>query len=400
MARPTMIALGIAGALVVAAGAVVLSESPQKPVPLAVVQPTPTPTASPTPSPSAPPAPAPTPTPTAPATPTVPGPIQPMLLNNGPREVPKIAITFDTPYNDAIGYQVTAGSLPRQVNADVLNVLEATGTPATVFVTGQWANAYPDAMGRMSANPLYEIGNHTWSHSAWSPDCYGLDPIGDLNVQKFEVRATADVIAKYTGYYPTLFRFPALCGTEAALAVPAEIGEVTIGSDVPFSDAYVTDVNSYVATVVSQAQNGSILLLNLNGPPNAPATAQILEALIPALKAKGLQPVKVSDLIAGIPGVPAAPVPVAKQPAPAAAPGAQATPTSPAATPTPTPTPTPSATVKPVPTATIDPNTGLRSYRDPKTGLEYIDPYTGLPYLDPNTGRPFVNPDTGQPYVQ
>ncbi|TXH45513.1 MAG: hypothetical protein E6Q90_00130, partial [Actinobacteria bacterium] len=35
MARPTMIALGIAGALVVAAGAVVLSESPQKPVPLA-----------------------------------------------------------------------------------------------------------------------------------------------------------------------------------------------------------------------------------------------------------------------------------------------------------------------------------------------------------------------------
>ncbi|MFM2438754.1 MAG: hypothetical protein RLZ55_1579, partial [Actinomycetota bacterium] len=275
MARPTMIALGVVGALVVAAGAVVLSESPQKAVPLAVVQPTPTPTATPTPSPSAPPSPTPTPTPTAPPTPTVPAPIQPMLINNGPREVPKVAITFDTPYSDAIGYQVTAGSLPRQVNADVLNVLEATGTPASVFVTGQWANAYPDAMARMAANPLYEIGNHTWSHSAWSPDCYGLDPIGDLNMQKFEVRATADVISKFTGYYPTLFRFPALCGTEAALAVPAEIGEVTIGSDVPFSDAYVSDAGAYVATVVAQAQPGSILLLNLNGPPNAPATAQI-----------------------------------------------------------------------------------------------------------------------------
>jgi len=49
--------------------------------------------------------------------------------------------------------------------------------------------------------------------------------------------------------------------------------------------------------MLKQVKPGSILLMHLNGAPNAPVTAAILKVLIPGLKAKGLTPVTLSTLL-------------------------------------------------------------------------------------------------------
>lgn len=295
MARPATIALALGAAVVVGVGVVVLAEDPQQAVPLAVVNPpSPTPTASPA-------SPAPTPTPSesaAPAAPITPVPAE--VITNGPRDVPKVAITFDTAYSAETDALVTSGAIGPQYNAAVLDYLDATSTPATVFVTGLWGEQYPDAMKRLAATSTIELGNHTWSHAGWAGECYGLPQPGDVENQKLEIGRTAMLIAGYTGRAPSLIRFPALCHDPADVALAAEFGEYTVDTDIGLNDTGVTEAAPVAAGILEQVQPGSIILLHLNGPPNTPATVEILNQLVPGLQAKGLTPVTVSELIAPV----------------------------------------------------------------------------------------------------
>jgi peptidoglycan/xylan/chitin deacetylase (PgdA/CDA1 family) len=214
--------------------------------------------------------------------------------------VPKVALTFDTAYSAETASLVASGTIGPQYNPGVLDYLDATDTPATVFVTGLWGEQYPEAMKRLAATDTIEIGNHTWSHAGWAGDCYGLPSPGDLASQKLEIGRTALLIASYTGRAPSLIRFPALCHDPADVSLAAQFGEYTIDTDIGPNDTGVTDAAPVVAGILEQVQPGSIILLHLNGAPNAPATVEILNQLVPALQERGLTPVTVSELIAPI----------------------------------------------------------------------------------------------------
>lgn len=301
-----MIALALGAALVAGVGVVVLTEDPQQPVPLAVTNPpTPTPTITEDPVPESRPtataAASPSPSPAG-ATPT---PVTPEVIANGPRDVPKVAITFDTAYSEETAGLVASGVIGPQYNSAVLDYLDATGTPATVFVTGLWAEQYPDAMKRLAGTKTIELGNHTWSHAGWSGECYGLPPVSDTVAASFEIARTAQLIAGYTGAPPTHIRFPALCHDPEDVALAAKMGETTVDADVSYNDTGVTDPSAAVAGILEQTQPGSIILLHLNGPPNTPATVQMLNELVPALKARGLTPVTVKELLAPVEQPPA-----------------------------------------------------------------------------------------------
>lgn len=307
--------MAIGAAVVAGVGAAVLAEGPQESVPLAVSNPpVPTPTLTADPVPEGPSqAAAATASPSTPAPATArPSPVAPELITNGPRDVPKVAITFDTAFSDGTKAQVDSGVLPAQYNAGVLDYLQGASVPATVFVTGLWAEQYPDAMKRMVDNPGIEIGNHTWSHYAWTPDCYGLPELTDPVAQKFDIARTAQLIARYTGSQPAYIRFPGLCQDSADVELAAEFGETTVGSDIELNDTGVTDAQAVVAGLMDSVQPGSIIVLHLNGAPSNPVTVAILEQLVPALKERGLTPVKVSELLA-------------PQPAPSASPAASPT---------------------------------------------------------------------------
>lgn len=306
MQRKGVIALAIAGAVLGAASVAVLSGESPSAVPLAIeYTPPPTPTPVPTPSPEPPAAPVRT--------------AVPELITNGPRERAQVALTFDTSYDAATAAAVASGYMPRQFDPAVLDALATHGAPATVFVTGLWAQDHPDAMQRLvSSGPQVEIGNHSWSHNAWTTDCYGLPYVGSPEQQRAEIEVAAAQITQFTGTAPTLFRFPGMCASPEGVALAAELGEQPVGADVLFNDAFVTDPQAGVAAIMSQVTAGSIIGLHLNGAPNAPATAAMVDALVPALRERGLELVTVSTLLTPTATTaPPAPAPAPQAPAPA-----------------------------------------------------------------------------------
>lgn len=294
MQRKGVIALAIGGALLGAASVAVLSGESPSAVPLAIeYTPPPTPTPVPTPTPEPTPAPVPT--------------AVPQLINNGPRDRAQVALTFDTSYDAVTAASVASGFMPRQFDPAVLDALATHGAPATVFVTGLWAQDHPDAMQRLvSSAPQLEIGNHSWSHNAWTADCYGLPYVGPPEQQRAEIEVAAAQISQFTGTAPTLFRFPGMCASPEGVVLAAELGEQPVGADVLFNDAFVTDPQAGVEAILSQVTAGSIIGLHLNGAPNAPATAAMVDALVPALRERGLELVTVSTLLAPTAAAPTA----------------------------------------------------------------------------------------------
>ncbi|MCB9412681.1 MAG: polysaccharide deacetylase family protein [Actinobacteria bacterium] len=223
-------------------------------------------------------------------------PVPPQVIERSESGRPEVAITLDADLSEWTRDKVRAGTLPPQVNWEVLDYLESSGTKSTVFVTGLWAQEYPDAMTRMAGNPLYELANHSWDHDAWTYDCYGLPVMNGDPVE--EVTATSSLIAEYTGAWPRYFRFPGLCHDADDVALVASTGAATVDYDLDGSDAFAENPQSVANALAAQASAGSIVVLHLNGVPNAPVTAQILQALVPALEAKGLTPVTMSELMA------------------------------------------------------------------------------------------------------
>ena len=79
-----------------------------------------------------------------------------------------------------------------------------------MFLTGLWIEAYPAVTRELSANPLFELGNHSYSHGGFRSPCYGLPAVKKSN-EAAEVQKTDDLLKKYAASYKRYFRFPGLC---------------------------------------------------------------------------------------------------------------------------------------------------------------------------------------------
>jgi len=220
-----------------------------------------------------------------------------VLVDNGPRNVAKVAITLNAAYAPESSWAVQTGALPPQFNPAVLDALTLMQVPATVFVTGVWAADHPDAIARMAADDGVELANLTQSHRGWTSDCYGLPFVGDAEAQRFEITATADQIEAMSGVRPNLLRFPGLCSTPDAVALATSMGDVVVGSDVTFYDSFLTDPVAGAQAIIDQVQAGSIIVMHITGPPNAPVTVEMLNILVPQLRERGLQLVTVGELL-------------------------------------------------------------------------------------------------------
>jgi len=67
----------------------------------------------------------------------------------------RIAITFDACATKTHGYGF---------DRHVYRVLQREQVPATIFVSGRWAEFHPAVMTELSADPLIEFGNHSYDH--------------------------------------------------------------------------------------------------------------------------------------------------------------------------------------------------------------------------------------------
>lgn len=260
------------------------SEAPASPSPMIGM------TASPPPS-SAPAA-----DPTARAT-AEPTPIA-VEIEHGPRDRRVVALTFDADMTEGMLAQLRSSAVASWYDARIVDELRSAGISATVFLTGLWAETYPDVVRSLAADPSFELENHSMDHAAWHAPCFGLPALSTEAAKRKELTEAADIIRSTAGMAPTYFRFPGGCRTAADVAFVAALGEQPLGWDVTSGDAFQGDADVIVRTVLSRVRPGSIIVMHLVGAPNAPATAMALERLIPLLQAKGYDFVTVRDLLA------------------------------------------------------------------------------------------------------
>jgi peptidoglycan/xylan/chitin deacetylase (PgdA/CDA1 family) len=212
------------------------------------------------------------------AAPTL-APVEPGLITHGDRSLPYVALTFDA---------CQTCDNPAGYDAAIIDTLVETDTPATLFLGGLWMQSHPTQTQGLAAQPLFELGNHSWSH----PDFAEISP----EEMSRELLWTQDMMYELTGRQPTLFRLPFGTYTEQALAVVAQHGLRTIQWDVVTGDPDPNiSAEDIVRAVTTQAQNGSIVIMHMN--TRGWHTAEALPTLIERLRAQGYRFATVSQIL-------------------------------------------------------------------------------------------------------
>ncbi|MER6785417.1 polysaccharide deacetylase family protein [Streptomyces sp. NPDC000658] len=258
-------------------------------------RPTPSPSVSAAPSrPSTPGSPVPA-TPSRPPT-LAPGPagLTP-VFRNAPRAAGKVvALTFDADMTADQGGRAAAGE--HFDNPALIAALRTLKVPATVFMTGRWAEEYPDQARSLGRDPLFEVANHSYSHYAFTDDCYGLPTVP-------EDRMRADVERAYTAFRKAgvpdampYFRFPGGCYDRRALRAVSGAGVTAVQWDVVSGDAFATDADAVAQQVLQGVKPGSVVVMHCTRSA-APTTEQVVRTVVPELRRQGYRFVKVSELI-------------------------------------------------------------------------------------------------------
>ncbi len=218
------------------------------------------------------------------------------MVFHGPRDSGMVALSFDADMTHGMWRSLDAGRSKSAYDPRIVGTLDATNTPATVFATGMWIERYPAVTKELAANPLLEFGNHSYEHSAFTGPCYGL-PVLRPGGRTADVRRAAALLDRYVPGHTSYFRFPGGCHDKAAVRAVLAAGVTPVQWDVISGDAFGHDPHAITRTVLREARSGSIVVMHLNGAPNAPETHAALPGIITGLRARGLRLVTVSTLL-------------------------------------------------------------------------------------------------------
>jgi peptidoglycan/xylan/chitin deacetylase (PgdA/CDA1 family) len=217
------------------------------------------------------------------------------VFEHGPRTLGKtVALTFDADMTADEGPRAAAGE--RFDNPGLIGTLRALKVPATIFMTGRWAEQYPDEARSLGADPQFEVANHSYSHYAFTSDCYGLPTVAPDKMR-------SDVERAYTAFRKAglrkvlpYFRFPGGCYDRQALRALSGLGVTAIQWDVVSGDAFATDAGAVARQTLDGVKPGSVVIMHCTRSA-APTTEQVVRTVVPELRRQGYRFVKVSQLI-------------------------------------------------------------------------------------------------------
>ena len=193
---------------------------------------------------------------------------------------------------------------------DVVNYLRLNSVQATFFAGGKWMRSHPEKTQQIMADPLFEVGNHSWSHR----DFRAITP-GQMQQQILWTQAEYELLREELHsrpcaqrldsvgretipIAPLLFRFPYGACSAEALQMLARNGLAVIQWDVVTGDPARTQTPEEIARIVLQkTRPGSIIVCHANGRGHG--TAQALPLFVPRLRSMGYEFVTVSKLLAG-----------------------------------------------------------------------------------------------------
>jgi len=210
----------------------------------------------------------------------------PYVIRQAGTSAKKLALTFDDGPDPAWTPQI-------------LDILKAKHVPATFFVIGENAEAYPDLVQRMVAEG-HDVGNHTFTHPNLA-DTPGPAVILELN-------ATQRLFQALTGRSMRLFRPPYLGDAEPSdesdlrpVELAQNLGYITIGMHVDPVDWELPGVDTIIKRTLAavHAKNpdirGNIILFHDAGGDRS-ETVAALPRVIDALRAQGYRFVPVAEL--------------------------------------------------------------------------------------------------------
>jgi peptidoglycan/xylan/chitin deacetylase (PgdA/CDA1 family) len=202
-------------------------------------------------------------------------------VSHGPRHGNEVAITFDDGPDDPF-------------TLEIRDILDAHGVKATFFTVGKALDARPDI-----TRALYDdgqlLGNHSYHHDYWR----WLDP------RYLELGRTQDAFQRALGVCPGFFRPPHGQRTPFMSWLVHRSDMAMVTWDVSAADWVSHDGAEVAAKVLARTKPGSIILLHdgIDGTVHADRSVILtaLPLILDGLKARGLQPVRLDQLL-GKPG--------------------------------------------------------------------------------------------------
>jgi peptidoglycan/xylan/chitin deacetylase (PgdA/CDA1 family) len=200
-------------------------------------------------------------------------------VTNGPRDRPRVALTFHLGPHET-GQDL---SLAHQLLADATRL----AVPITVFAVGRWLDEHQDLVPAILANGN-ELANHTYTH----PTLTAL-PADQVAA---EITGCRDVLARLA---PTQGRYFRPSGTSTATAlILTEAGaagyRTVVDFDVDPLDYTSPGTDAVVARVRAGTRPGSIVSMHFGYP----GTVAAFPRVVANLRTAGLTPVAVHDLLA------------------------------------------------------------------------------------------------------
>lgn len=207
-----------------------------------------------------------------------------------------VALTFDADMTADQGPRAARGE--RFDNPTLISSLRRLEVPATIFMTGRWAEEYPFQAREIGSDPLFEVANHSYSHHSFTADCYGLPALGKKDMAADVERAFGAFRKAGVRQVVPYFRFPGGCYDRSALRTLAPAGLTAVQWDVVSGDAFATDADSVAEQVLAEVRPGSLVVMHCTTSA-APVTDEAVRTIVPALRERGYRFVKVSDLMKG-----------------------------------------------------------------------------------------------------
>ncbi|MFN0071641.1 MAG: polysaccharide deacetylase family protein [Chloroflexota bacterium] len=210
-----------------------------------------------------------------------PTPGRSVVVDRGPSSCPTVALTFD------------AGA-DRGYAELILDILRDSGVQASFGMTGLWAQQNTDLIQRMN-DEGHELINHTWRHGSFTGFSTNSRPLS-VDVRASELERTEELIKGLTGRSTQpYFRPPYGDLNESVLKDVADQGyDYTIMWTVDSLGWNRLPTRGIIDRCLSRAQAGAIYIFHV-GAQSEDALA--LGPIIDGLRERGLQTVKISEML-------------------------------------------------------------------------------------------------------